>query len=131
MKLLKFYGTEIHPKAKISNKCRFVHSPFGTVITDRVIVEDDVRLYHGITLGKAEVHLPDRIINNKIGNIIVKKGAIIGTGATILIKEGDLVIGKNTIIGANSVLTKSTGDDEIWAGIPAKKVNDRSDEYMI
>ena len=33
-----------------------------------------------------------------------------------------LVVGEGTVIGANAVLTQSTGDWEIWAGIPAKKI---------
>ena len=121
-KLLKLLGLEIHRNANISDKVEFVHMPYGTVITDKVIIEDDVKIYNGVTLGKADVFLSDNEINSKAGNIIIKKGAIISTGAKILLKNGDLIIGENTVIGANSVLTKSTGDNEIWAGIPARKI---------
>ena len=121
-KLLKLLGLEIHCNANISDKVEFVHMPYGTVITDKVIIEDDVKIYNGVTLGKADVFLSDNEINSKAGNIIIKKGAIISKGAKILLKNGDLIIGENTVIGANSVLTKSTGDNEIWAGIPARKI---------
>lgn len=48
-------------------------------------------------------------------------GCIIWTGAKVLCKDGILTVGKNTVIAANAVLTQSTGDNEIWAGIPDKK----------
>ena len=56
--------------------------------------------------------------------IIVEEGAVICAGAKILAKD-KIVIGKGTIIGANSVLTCSTGDNEIWAGIPARFIRKR------
>lgn len=54
--------------------------------------------------------------------IIISDGAILCAGAKILSKEDTLIVGKNTIIGANSVLLNSTGDNEVWVGIPAKRI---------
>ena len=42
-----------------------------------------------------------------------------------MLSKGKLVVGKGTIIGANAVLTQSTGENEIWAGIPAKLIGKR------
>lgn len=42
-------------------------------------------------------------------------------GSKILAKD-NLVVGKNTIIAANSVLLKSTGENEVWGGIPARRL---------
>lgn len=53
------------------------------------------------------------------GGVIVKEKAILGAGCKVLFQE-DLVIGKGTVIGANSVLLCSTGENEIWAGAPAR-----------
>ena len=39
--------------------------------------------------------------------------------------EGILRVGCGTVIGANPVLLQSTGDWEIWAGMPAHKVGER------
>lgn len=126
-KLLKLLGLEIHKNAYISPKAKFIHMPYGTVITDKVIIEDDVQIYNGVTLGKADIFLETKEINKKAGNIILKKGCIIGAGAKILLKDGDLIVEENSVIGANAVLTKSTGKNEIWAGIPAKKIRVRDD----
>jgi serine O-acetyltransferase len=42
-----------------------------------------------------------------------------------LFGESELVVGKGTVVGANAVLTQSTGEYEIWAGIPASKIGAR------
>jgi acetyltransferase-like isoleucine patch superfamily enzyme len=47
----------------------------------------------------------------------VKKGASIGSGATIL---SNLVIGENALVGAGSVVTHDVPDNAIVAGNPAK-----------
>lgn len=59
--------------------------------------------------------------------ILLKKGSILCTGARVIGKKERIVVGENTIIGANTVLTCSTGDNGIWAGISARKIKDRDD----
>jgi acetyltransferase-like isoleucine patch superfamily enzyme len=48
---------------------------------------------------------------------LVKKGASIGSGATIL---SNLSIGENAIVGAGSVVTKDVPPNSVVAGNPAK-----------
>jgi len=50
---------------------------------------------------------------------VVKKGASIGSGATIL---SNLVIGENALVGAGSVVTHDVPDNAIMAGNPAKLI---------
>ena len=59
--------------------------------------------------------------------VIIRENAILGAGCKVLF-QGDLVVGRGTVIGANSVLLCSTGENEIWAGIPAKCVGKRNDK---
>jgi len=42
-----------------------------------------------------------------------------------LCKSGTLRVRQSTVVGANSVLLTSTGENEIWAGIPAKRIGER------
>lgn len=58
--------------------------------------------------------------------IDIQDDVIICAGAKILCKD-KLCIGKGTIIAANSVLLKSTGENEIWAGVPAKCIGLRTE----
>jgi acetyltransferase-like isoleucine patch superfamily enzyme len=48
---------------------------------------------------------------------VVKKGASVGTGATIL---ANVTIGENAIVGAGSVVTKDVPANTIVVGNPAK-----------
>jgi acetyltransferase-like isoleucine patch superfamily enzyme len=45
-------------------------------------------------------------------------------GANAIVLKG-VHIGKGAIIGAGSVVTKSVPSNEVWAGVPAKKIRDR------
>ena len=124
-KIILKKGISIPRKVKIGNNVEFPHNSIGTVIHPNTIIEDNVKIYQNVTLGRADIHIP--IEKSKMKEIHVKKGAIICAGAKILCKEGTLTIGENTIIAANAVLLQSTNDNEIWAGIPAKKVGERKD----
>ena len=53
--------------------------------------------------------------------------AIIYPGAKVLGGPGVTRIGKRTIVAANAVVTRSTGDNEIWGGIPARVIGMRSE----
>ncbi len=53
----------------------------------------------------------------KVERTIIKKGASIGTGATIL---ANVTIGENAIVGAGSVVTKDVPANSIVGGNPAK-----------
>jgi serine O-acetyltransferase len=121
--LLKLYGMEVPLPVKIGQNVEFVHSGIGVVLHPTTVIEDNVKIFHGVTIGRADVYNTGQ--KTKMKGIIIGEGAIIGAGAKILGKSGYLTVGKNTIIGANSVLLKSTGDNEIWAGNPAKKIKDR------
>jgi len=53
----------------------------------------------------------------KVETTLVKKGASIGSGATIL---SHVTVGENAIIGAGSVVTKDVPANTIIAGNPAR-----------
>ena len=57
--------------------------------------------------------------NVTLHGCIVKSGALIGMGATVL---DDAVIGEGAIIAAGALVLKGTqvGDGEMWGGVPAK-----------
>lgn len=58
-------------------------------------------------------------INSRIGPIIIKNDAWIGTGAVIL---PDVTIGEGAVVGANSVVTKNVPQYTVVGGIPAKTI---------
>jgi len=50
---------------------------------------------------------------------LVKQGAKIGAGATIL---AGVTIGKESVVGMGSVVLSNIPDGETWVGNPAKKI---------
>ena len=116
-------GISIPRKVKIGNNVLFPHNSVGTVLHPNTIIEDNVVIYQNVTIGRSDIQ--NSFEKSKMKKILIKEGAIICAGAKVLCKEGTLTVGKNTIVAANAVLLNSTGDNEIWGGIPAKKIGER------
>ena len=99
---------EIHPAAKIGNRV-FIDHGIGVVIGETTIVEDDVTIYQGVTLGGVSLDPGKR-------HPTIKKGTVIGAGAKVL---GNITIGEYAKIGANSVVVKEVPDCSTAIGVPA------------
>jgi serine O-acetyltransferase len=93
------------------------------VIHPKSAFGERVRIYPGVTLGRADIHRPAD--QSAFEGIRVEDDAILCTGAKILCKQGILRVGKGSLIGANAVLLESTGENEIWAGMPARCIGKR------
>ena len=121
--ILKILGIEIPIPVEIGKEFELAHGGFGVVIHPKSKIGKRVKMYPGVTLGRADVHLPfDR---SKFKGIVIDDDVVLASGAKILCKEGTLRVRKGTVIGANSVLLESTGENEIWAGVPAKCIGER------
>ena len=90
------FQCDIHPAARIGRGIFLDHAT-GLVVGETAVIEDDVSMLHGVTLGGTGKEAGDR--HPKIG-----RGVLIGAGAKIL---GGITIGDNVKIGANSVVLKS------------------------
>lgn len=128
-KKIRKYGLDIHPDVKVGKNVRFLHDGLGTVIHKTTVIEDNVMIMQNVTLGRSDIWVDYE--KTKMEGIRLKEGAVICTGAKVLCKEGILTVGKNTIIAANAVLTKSTGENEVWAGVPARKIKDRDNIQVV
>ena len=112
---------EIQKNAIVGNNCKISSHTF---ICEGVIIEDSVFIGHGVTF--INDSYPRATTNGgalqtnddwTVESTTVKKGASIGSGATILSK---VTIGENAIVGAGSVVTKDVPPDSIVAGNPAR-----------
>jgi acetyltransferase-like isoleucine patch superfamily enzyme len=112
---------EIQKNAKIGKNCKISSHTF---ICEGVTIEDNVFIGHGVTF--INDTYPRATTSNgqlqteadwKIETTLIKKGASIGSGATIL---ANVVVGEEAIIGAGSVVTKSVPSGAIVAGNPAR-----------
>jgi serine O-acetyltransferase len=90
------------------------------------VIGDRVKVYPGVTLGRADIHHPSE--QSRFEGIVVEDDVILAPGAKVLCKEGVLRVRRGSVVGANAVLLHSTGEGEIWAGIPARCIGSRRDE---
>jgi len=104
-------AVDIHPAAKIGRRL-FIDHGNGVVIGETAIIEDDVTIYQGVTLGGVE-------LTNDKRHPTIKSNAVLGAGAKIL---GNITIGENAKIGANSVVIKDVPDDTTAVGVPARNI---------
>jgi len=112
---------EIQKKAKIGKSCKIQSHTF---ICEGVTIEDNVLVGHGVTFindkfprattESGELQTED---DWNVESTLVKKGASIGSGSTIL---SNITIGEKAIIGAGSVVTRDVEPHTIVAGNPAK-----------
>ncbi len=111
---------EIQKNATVGRNCKISSHTF---ICEGVTIEDNVFVGHSVTFtndsyprattgGKLQTEA-----DWKVEPTLVKKGASIGSGTTIL---ANLTIGENAIIGAGSVVTKDVPANTIAAGNPAR-----------
>ncbi len=112
---------EIQKNATVGRRCKISSHTF---ICEGVRIEDGVFVGHGVTFindsyPRATNPLGELQTESdwKVEPTVVKKGASIGSGATLL---SGIVVGENAIIGAGSVVTKDVPANAIVAGNPAK-----------
>lgn len=104
-------GIEIHPGAQIGRRV-FIDHGMGIVIGETAVIEDDVKLYHGVTLGGTGKECGKR-------HPTVRRGAMISAHVQIL---GPIEIGEFAKIGAAAVVLKSIPAYATAVGLPAKVV---------
>ena len=110
-------GIEIHPGAQLGQRI-FIDHGMGLVIGETTVIEDDVTLYHGVTLGGT---------GNECGkrHPTVRKGALISAHAQVL---GPVEIGENAKVGAAAVVLKDVPPNSTAVGIPAKIIPAKEDK---
>jgi acetyltransferase-like isoleucine patch superfamily enzyme len=120
---------EIQKRAKIGKNCKISSHTF---ICEGVTIEDGAFIGHSVTFINDSypraTALDGRLQSEddwQVERTLVKKGASIGSGATIL---SNVVIGEHSIVGAGSVVTKNVPPNTIVAGNPARVLRQISTE---
>jgi serine O-acetyltransferase len=120
---LKILGVEIPRGVPIGPGFELAHGGVGVVIHSKAVIGARVKIYPGVTIGRADIYRPAS--ESKFEGIIIEDDVILAPGAKILCKAGVLRVGRGSVIGANAVLLESTGEAEVWAGAPARCVGRR------
>jgi acetyltransferase-like isoleucine patch superfamily enzyme len=118
---------EVQKRATIGERCKISSHTF---ICEGVTIEDNVFIGHGVvfindtyprattTEGKLQTEA-----DWHVEKTVVKKGASIGSGCTIL---ANVTIGENALVGAGSVVTKDVPPRTVVVGNPARIVREIS-----
>jgi len=114
---------EIQKRARIGSRCKISSHSF---ICEGVTIEDEVFVGHGV------VFINDKVprATTSAGRLqtdddwkaiptIIKRGASIGSGATILC---GITVGENAIVGAGAVVTRDVAAGTTVAGNPARVI---------
>ena len=122
---LKLLGAEIPRSVKVGKDFELAHGGFGVVIHSLTTIGERVKVYPGVGLGRADIYRP--MEQSRFQGIVIEDDVILSPGAKVLCQEGVLRVGRGTMVGANAVLLESTGEWEIWAGVPARRVGEREE----
>ena len=132
-KFINLYGCEIGDDTKIgafveiqknASVGKFCKISSHTFVCEGVCIEDNVFIGHGVKFindsypraTTAEGSLQTEA-DWKVERTVIRKGASIGSGATIL---SNISIGEHALVGAGSVVTKDVPPNAIVAGNPAR-----------
>lgn len=105
------FGVDIHPQVPMGRGIFFDHAT-GIVIGATAVIEDDVSILQGVTLGGTGKETGDR-------HPKIRQGVLIGAGAKVL---GNIEVGRCARVAAGSVVLKPVPRNTTVAGIPAKVV---------
>ena len=105
------FGVDIHPAARIGSGLLLDHAT-GVVVGETAVIEDDVSILHGVTLGGSGCACGDR-------HPKIRRGVLISAGASIL---GNIEVGECAKIAAGSVVLEPVPAYATVAGVPARVV---------
>ncbi|MEQ9570588.1 MAG: serine O-acetyltransferase, partial [Nitratireductor sp.] len=107
------FQTDINPAARIG-KGIFIDHATGLVIGETAVVEDNVSILHGVTLGGTGKAGGDR-------HPKIRHGVLLGAGAKVL---GNIEIGHCSKVASGSVVLASVPNNKTVAGVPARIVGE-------
>ena len=122
---LKILGVELPRSVAIGKDLEIAHGGFGIVIHSKARIGNRVKIYPGVTIGRADIYRP--AAESRFETVIVEDDVILSPGCKILCKGSLLTVATGSVVGANAVLLQSTGVNEIWAGMPARCVGKRDE----
>lgn len=105
------FQTDIHPAARLG-KGLFLDHATGLVVGSTAVVEDNVSMLQGVTLGGTGKERGDR-------HPKIRRGVLIGAGAKIL---GNIEVGECARVAAGSVVLQAVPRNTTVAGVPARVV---------
>ncbi len=105
------FAVDIHPAARLGCGILIDHGT-GLVIGETAVVEDDVSILQGVTLGGTGKQCGDR-------HPKIRRGVLLGAGAKVL---GNIEVGEGAKVGAGSIVLDPVAPHTTVVGVPARPV---------
>ncbi|SON55594.1 Serine acetyltransferase [Hartmannibacter diazotrophicus] len=112
-RMSEVFQVDVHPEVKLGRGLFFDHAT-GIVIGQTAVIEDDVSILQGVTLGGTGKESGDR-------HPKIRKGVLIGAGAKVL---GNIEVGACSRVAAGSVVLRPVPPCTTVAGVPARVVGE-------
>jgi serine O-acetyltransferase len=109
------FTTSIPYTASIGRNTYFNNWGMGIVIHRRVVVGENCRIGHGVTIGGRSEHYEVPVIGNDV---------LVGVGATIL---GPVKVGDHATVGANALVIDNVPPNAVVVGVPARIIKYTND----
>ena len=109
-------AVDIHPAARFGSGIMLDHAT-GLVVGETAVVDDDVSILQGVTLGGTGKECGDR-------HPKIRRGVMLGAGATVL---GNIEVGESARVAAGSVVLRAVPPHKTVAGVPARIVGEAGD----
>ncbi len=110
-RISEVFAVDIHPAARLGEGI-FIDHGTGVVIGETAVVEDDVSMLHGVTLGGTGKESGDR-------HPKVRSGVLLSVGVKVI---GNIEIGAGAKVGAGSVVLEDVPPHTTAVGVPARVV---------
>ena len=113
-RVAEVFSVDIHPAARVGQGILLDHGT-GVVVGETAVIDDDVSLLQGVTLGGTGKQCGQR-------HPFIRRGVLIGAGAKIL---GAITIGEGAKVGAGSIVLENVHPFTTVVGNPARAVGTR------
>lgn len=123
------FETYVAPSARIGTTSRLGR---GCVVLDGVVVTADARIGdHVVIMPNCTITHDDELEDfvtlaagvSLAGGVTLRRGAYIGTNASV--RQG-AEVGRASTVGMGSVVLTDVPQDEIWAGVPARRLGEHA-----
>lgn len=107
----EIFAADIHPAARLGRGLMLDHGT-GLVVGETAVIDDDVSMLQGVTLGGTGKHGGDR-------HPKIRRGVLLGAGATVL---GAITVGEGAKVGAGSIVLEDVAPFTTVVGNPARPI---------
>lgn len=119
--VLRLYGADVPAAVSIGEDFMLHHRGLGVVIHHQTRIGDRVQVFQNVTIGKKD----PTDSSYAFPGADIEDDVVLGAGCQVLGGREGIRVGRGTMVGANAVLLTSTGEDEVWAGVPARRIGTR------